>query len=500
MSTTVLTDPPKPGRLLTGLSSEDLRALARSREIPNRWGVAVYHSKISSRSARRTFVVKRPTPEQEALLHQVRQHLASTELVCLDRQIGAGTGQTFSFRYYVTRPYAHLAYMMHRNLFEPRRPFDDPDVVVVQVPEWPEIHIFVHPTDDGRVFTWVLGSDYYGEGKMGGLRAAMHVLRDFRGGLGLHAGSKVYRLKADGQMRELGVLIFGLSGTGKTTITIHDHGLQPPEGITILQDDINFLMPATRCYGTEESFYIKTDGLSSQPTLLEAVRRPEVICENVWVDPDGNIDFDNQTISTNGRAIVPRHAIPHTAATIDMEKVDVILFNTRRYDLPPIGRLTSPAQMAAVLMLGESTITSADDPTRVGQSQRVVAFDPFVLTEPHRQGNVFYDLIKDRPIQALVVNTGKIGGMEQGIKITPEVTMACIEAALRGQVEWRYDPDLGYERAVAADGVDLRPYDPDVVYGRQRFRELMAALREERRQWLSRFPGLYPDILQAMGS
>ena len=498
MAHAIFSDPPRAGRLLTGLDADQLRDLARAREVPNQWGVAVYHSKVSSRSARRTFLVERPTAEHESLLRQVRQHLAGQELVCLDRQIGAGTGESFTFRYYVTRPYAHLAYMMFRNLFAPRRPVEHPDIVVVQVPEWPEICILVHPSEDGRMYTWVMGSDYYGEGKMGGLRAAMHILREFRGGLGLHAGSKLYHLRDNGRLRSVGVLIFGLSGTGKTTITVNDHGLKAPEGITILQDDINFLMPGTRCYGTEESFYIKTDSLSSQPELYRAVQRPEVICENVWVNPDGTIDFDNQTISTNGRAIVPRRAIPHTADTIDMDRVDVILFNTRRYDLPPIGRLTSPAQMAAVLMLGESTITSADDPTRVGESLRVVAFDPFILTEPHRQGNVFYQLIKDRPIQAFVVNTGKIGGMEEGIKITPEVTLRCIEAALRGKVEWRFDPDLGYERAVQVEGVDLRPYDPDRVYGRERFAQLMRALREERRQWLSRFPGLYPEIRQAI--
>jgi len=76
----------------------------------------------------------------------------------------------------------------------------------------------------------ILGSDYYGESKMAGLRMAMHIMREERGGIGLHAGSKIYRVKnAQGQLTERGALIFGLSGTGKTTISVNSHNLVAPE-------------------------------------------------------------------------------------------------------------------------------------------------------------------------------------------------------------------------------------------------------------------------------
>jgi phosphoenolpyruvate carboxykinase (ATP) len=111
------------------------------------------------------------------------------------------------------------------------------------------------------------------------------------------------------------------------------------------------------------------------------------VIENVWVDDDGNVNFHNHAISTNGRVIVPWDAMPNPWDCIDLEKVDMIFFNMRRYDIPPVVRLSSPEQGAAYLMLWESIITSAEDPSRVGQVRQVVGFDPFVVDNPHVNGN-----------------------------------------------------------------------------------------------------------------
>ena len=75
------------------------------------------------------------------------------------------------------------------------------------------------------------------------LRQAMYWIKR-RGGLGLHAGSKILRVTGpDGKLRDVGFLLFGLSGTGKTTLTLHDHGLKEPEKAIIKQDDVVLLTP-----------------------------------------------------------------------------------------------------------------------------------------------------------------------------------------------------------------------------------------------------------------
>ncbi|MBI1801553.1 MAG: phosphoenolpyruvate carboxykinase (ATP), partial [Chloroflexi bacterium] len=356
-----LTNPIKPRTLLKDLSPAELRALAWTSEIPNQWGIAVYHTRIRSRSAKHTFVVYQPTAAQEERIRKVQDYLRGQDVILVERDLVQNPECRFRTHFYVPRAYAQLAHMLSRNMFVPATP-KEPDIVVVQVPDWPELMIYIHPTPDGKVYTYVLGSDYYGECKMGSLRAAMHIMREHRGGLGLHAGSKVIQIKEHGQLVDKGALIFGLSGTGKTTITVNDHDLRSPERVVVLQDDINLLRADTFCYGTEDAFYVKTDSISSQPEILPATRRPEAIGENIYVDPNtGEIDFDNWEISTNGRAIVQRQAIANTAESIDLPRADVIFFNTRRYDIPPVGRLTSAAQAAAFFMLGESTVTSADD-------------------------------------------------------------------------------------------------------------------------------------------
>ncbi|MCX6021591.1 MAG: phosphoenolpyruvate carboxykinase, partial [Chloroflexi bacterium] len=493
----LLWDPLDTVNLWSGLGPDELQALAAPDALPNRWGITVYRSRVRSRSARQTRVVR--TPAEAPELAQVRDYLHTASLLQVERDIGQSPDNRFRVNYYVTRGFARLAHMMARNLSTPLAP-QQAEITVIQVPEWPERAIYVAPGDDGRVITWVLGSDYYGEAKMGALRAAMHLMRNHRGGLGLHAASKLFALETPDGVMTRGALIFGLSGTGKTTISAADHGLAAPEGVSLLQDDIVMLLPSGYAYGTEESFYIKTDSVTQQPGLLQAAHVPVAIAENAWVTPEGDLDFDNWELTANGRAIIPRWAIPNTGRSIDLPHTDAVFFNTRRYDLPPIGRLTSPEQAAAFLMLGESTYTSADDPTRAGQAQRVVAFDPFILDEPHRQGEFFANFLRSHPdVQVYLLNTGRVGGMEQGVKITPDVTFQAVEAAMRGQVQWRHDAALGYDTAVSLPGVHLDAFDPYRIYGADTYRRMMAELTAERRAWLAQFTELDPAIRDALG-
>jgi len=373
---------------------------------------------------------------------------------------------------------------------------DGADIVTVVVPEWHQRKVLVFPSH--RV-TLILGIDYYGESKMATLRMAMHIAREDLRGLGLHAGSKIVTLRGDsGELAEKGMLVFGLSGTGKTTITTADHGLVSPEGVEVLQDDINILMPDGQAFGTENNFYIKTDNVSKQLPLLGAAQDPRAILENVWVDDDGNVNFDNHAITTNGRAIVPRGSIPNTSARIDLPRVDVICFNMRRYDIPPVGRLVSAEQAAAYFMLGESTVTSAEDPARVGQAKRVVGFDPFVVDHHYKNGNRLLQILRDNPhISCYVLSTGRVGGQD-GANITPEVTFGCIEGILRGSLTWRYDDVLGYEVPANLPVSNAEALDPATYWSRDDYARLIGALRAERRDYLATFSGLAPAIVHAV--
>lgn len=472
----------------------ELRELAKKDEVPNRYGIPVYHSKIKSRSAPFTEYHDTVTPDLEKLFQDVLDSYRSRQMIKVERNIGQASENLFRQVYIVPVEYARLAFMMTHNNFDPVGN-KEPDIFIAAFPDWPQRRILVFPN---LHFTMILGSDYYGESKMAGLRMAMHIMREERGGIGLHAGSKIYHVKdSHGELTEKGTLVFGLSGTGKTTICVNCHKLQPPEGVEILQDDINMLTVRGNSFGTEKNFYVKTDSVNSTPELKEACLSSDAILENVYVSPEGEIDFDNMSISTNGRAVINRKHIPNTSDRIDLPQVNFFLFNTRRYDIPPVGRLTSPAQAAAFFMLGESTITSADDPNRVGETTRVVGFDPFIINEPAKSGNRLYEILKNHPIDVYIVNTGKVGGLD-GIKITPEVTLKIVENIARGNIQWQYNDDLGYDIPTDMPDLDLAPFDPYTIYGKDKFHHMMEELREDRRKHLAKFDKLYPEIRESI--
>jgi phosphoenolpyruvate carboxykinase (ATP) len=480
--------------LLRDLTEEELRHLGATDIVPNNRNAALYVTRIRSRSAAFTENIYDIDEGTISLLEQVWGYLRWQQLIRVSARIGSPEGSPLKANFYVPRRFARLAHMFHGNFF-PQVDEDFADMVTVAVPEWHQRKVLVFPRL--RV-TYILGSDYYGEAKMATLRMAMHIAREELNGIGLHAGSKMVRLQCPEGPKELGILVFGLSGTGKTTITTADHGLSEPEGVEVLQDDINLLLSDGRALGTERNFYIKTDNVSKQPPLFAAASDSRAILENCWVDDDGDVNFDNHAISTNGRAVVPRDAIPNTSGRIDLDHTDILLFNMRRYDIPPIGRLVSPEQAAAYFMLGESTITSAEDPSRVGQAKRVVGFDPFVVDQPQKNGNRLLQILRDNPkIQCYVMSTGRVGG-NQGVNITPEVTFGCIEAALRGQLKFRYDDILGYEVPEGYPIEGGERFDPYRTWEREAYKKLIGDLRRERREYLSRFSGLAQEIVTAV--
>ncbi len=492
----------KLGEVLENPSAEELRELARGEELTTEFGSPAYITKVRSRSAKFTQIVyEEPTPEQAELIERVQAYLKGRKVIRVDRTMCQHPQAKLHCRLYVTAEFARLAYMWHEMLFPPEEPAGEPDLLTVDVPEWPERHVLVDPDS---LTTYILGTDYAGEVKKSFLRMAMYVAK-LRGGLGLHAGSKLIRVHdVNGKLVERGALFFGLSGTGKTTLTCHHHFLDDSrgEGVVIRQDDVVLLQPDASCYGTEENFYIKTEGLEphDQPVLYRAAVSPNAILENVWVDPKtGRVDFLNYELTSNGRCLVRRRELAYTDEEIDLPRADLIIFITRRYDIaPPVARLT-PEQAGAFFMLGESIETSAGDPTRAGLSLRVVGTNPFIIGSEAEEGDIFMRILRENPSsQCFVLNTGWVGGKGRGEKITVLDSTEIIKQLARGAVSWRVDPDWGYEVPEEIEGLDIERFDPRRFYSPREYRELVERLRQERREWLARFPGLEPAIANAI--
>ncbi|MFH1685633.1 MAG: phosphoenolpyruvate carboxykinase (ATP) [Candidatus Micrarchaeota archaeon] len=476
-------------------SEDELREMAKGEGKETRFGSVCYKTKLKGRSAKHTQVIEgKATEEQVRTIQKVVEYVANKKLIQLDRQMCLT--KPFLCRAYVSAEYAHIAQMWGMMLFKEVK-IDHPDFITVQIPEWPETKIICEPKDK---ITFILGSDYTGELKKANLRLAMFAAKQ-RGGLGLHAGSKLIRVIADnGELQEKGVLLFGLSATGKTTLTCHHHWLDAlkREGVAIRQDDVVLLDKDSSAIGTEKNFYIKTDGLEAenQGVLYEAAIGKSALFENVAVLPDGTIDFFDTTDTANGRAVVPRNEMRHTDLDIDLPKTDIVLFITRRNTIvPPVARL-SAEQGAAFFMLGESIGSSASD-VDPGKTRRVVGTNPFIIGPLHEEGNRFYEILKRNPhIKCFLLNTGKIGegGLKETEKITVRDSASIIREIARESIKWKKDPNWGYEVMESCPGIDISRLEPTDHYSSEDYQKLTQELKDERQEWLHRFKGLKKEI------
>jgi phosphoenolpyruvate carboxykinase (ATP) len=341
-----------------------------------------------------------------------------------------------------------------------------------------------------------------GEVKKAHLRMAMWLAKQ-QGWLGLHAASKLIKIKtASGKIVDKGAILFGLSGTGKTTLSCHNHGLSGDEGVTIRQDDVVLMRGDGFCFGTEDNFYLKTEGLEpkGQPLLYKAAISPNAVFENVHVAEDGKVDFLNYSVTSNGRGVVFRSDMkPYSDGEIDLPRTDMLIFIIRRRDIvPPVARLNHE-QAAAMFMLGESVETSAGDPTQAGKALRVVGTNPFIVGPAEEEGNIFLKLLESNPsAECFALNTGRVGGKD-GENITVVDSANIVKQIARGAISWVKDPNWGFEVPEKVEGMDYSKFDLKRFYTDEQLKEHVKKLKQERREWLGQFKSLKPEIAASLG-
>jgi len=414
-----------------------------------------------------------------------------------------------------------IAYAWATLLAPPRKKPKEPKLYFVMISEWQakDMQTLVFPEIG---VTYALGTNYIGECKKAFLRMAMWHAKK-RGMLGLHAGSKIIRARdaKTGKIKEYGALIFGLTATGKTTHTCHEHGLAGPgEGVKIVQDDVVFMKSDCSALGPEKAYYLKTEGLNpkTQPLLYQAATKRNTILENVMVDYRGNVDFDDLTLTGNGRGVIPRENFPkrYVSKSLDLPPVDkldglLIFVITRRNTVVPIVSKLTPKQAAAAFMLGESVESTGGDPTRIGESVRTVGTNPFIIGDESEEGNRFYEFIKKYPkVQCYLLNTGGVGEImektEDGTKVVKQRTLrveipemaSIIRGIARGAIEWKKEPHFGTLVPKKVEGVNMTKFSLSKFYSKKQIDAYVTKLKEERIEWLSRFKSLNPMIVDAV--
>ncbi len=501
--------PVQASQMIVNPSLKQLREMASTEEKTTCYGSASFVSKVRSRSAKSTYILDGdylgvdqhgiPLVKEKEIASRVYEYLRKKEVISLTRKLGNNPNFDLNCRLYITKEYARLAFMWHSMLFDPDLTKPEPDLISIHVPEWPERVIFVHP-DAG--ITFILGSDYFGEDKKSFLRMALYMWKK-RGGLGFHAGSKVLRVRtAKGALEDIGFILFGLSGTGKTTLTIHDHGLKGEETVFIRQDDMVMMDERGYCFGTENGFYIKTEGLEpSQKVLYDAATSPNAILENIKVSEDGSVDFTNNELTSNGRAVIKRCEVANTDNRVDLDKANRIIFITRRDDIIPTVAKLNAEQAAAYFMLGESIETSAGDPTRAGESKREVGTNPFMIGKESEEGNRLLGILRKNPdIECYLLNTGSVGkgGKIPFEKISIKISTALMKHIAIGDIKWTTDPDWHYQVPVEMPEIDIARYNPVNYFDKSEYQNRVSKLRTERLCWLNKYKGLKEEIIDAI--
>ena len=499
-----LPDPTTADHVTYNPSFSELREYSSNLETTTEFGAPSYVSEYRSRSADRTSnAVDDAFDETDVDVFETAIDWVtdpSNDVLCVDRVVGRHEDVSAVCRLYLPEEYGRIA-LAWAKLLDPVPEVGgsdtevEPDFVTVQLPDArdePEIRIL---PEEG--LTAVLGSDYTGEAKKSFLRLYMYHAKQ-AGGLGLHAGSKRVALDDENGSREVGQLFLGLSGTGKSTLTSHGLWLEDPEGAEMLQDDVCALLPSGTVAGSEGGgLYIKTLGLDAdeQPELYDAATDEGAVLENVAVDPDdGTVHFDEPRYGRNARAVIRRDHLESSADDIDLPRVDQVFFITRNPLMPPIAKLTKP-QAAAAVLLGESVETSAGDPSRIGQSIRVVGTNPFIVGSKGEEGNRFRALIEDLDVDCFVINTGVVG-TDDPVDVGVEETVAILDGAARGSIEWAKDDTHGLTVPTHVPEIDIDGFA--VADHVDDFEAAHDDLRAERRAYLSQFEDLDEAIVDAV--
>ena len=256
-------------------------------------------------------------------------------------------------------------------------------------------------------------------------------------------------------------LFFGLSGTGKTT-------LSADSARTLIGDDEHGWSD-NGIFNFEGGCYAKTIRLSprAEPEIHQACRTWGTVLENVVLDDVRQPDFDNDRYTENGRAAYPLHYIPNASETGMAGQPDNVIFLAADAFgvLPPIARLTPEQAMYHFL----SGYTAKVAGTEKGITEPVATFSacfgaPFMPRHPAVYGEMLRARLARTGAACWLINTGWTGGpYGEGYRMPIRDTRALLHAALDGalnKVTFRADPWFGFQVPVEAPGVDAKLLNP----------------------------------------
>jgi len=407
---------------------------------------------------------KPTTPEVwNDLKELVAKQLSGKRLFVVDTFCGANADTRLKVRFIM-----EVAWQAHfvKNMFirpteEELKSYGEPDFVVMNGskttnPKWKEHGL------NSEVFTvfnltekmQVIGGSWYGGEMKKGIFAMMNYYLPLRGMASMHCSANVGE---DGDT----AIFFGLSGTGKTTLSTD------PKRQLIGDDEHGWDNDGV--FNFEGGCYAKTINLDkeAEPDIYRAIKR-DALLENVTVDANGKIDFTDKSVTENTRVSYPIYHIDNIVKPVSKAgpAKKVIFLSADAFGvLPPVSKLTKAQTEYHFLSGFTAKLAGTERGVTAPQPTFSACFGKaFLSLHPTKYGEELVKKMEANGAEAYLVNTGWNG---TGKRISIKDTRGIIDAILNGDIEkaeTKMIPVFNLAVPTSLPGVDPKILDPRDTY------------------------------------
>ena len=432
----------------------------------------------TGRSAADKFIVRDATTEEniwwdnnkalspqhfETLLQDFLAHAEGRQLIAQDLFAGADARHRLNARIYTELAW-HALFINHMLIVPSaaEREGFEPEFMVINLPSFradPARHGCRSETviacDFTRRLVLIGGSSYAGETKKSVFGYLNYVLPG-RGVLPMHCSANE---TTDGSES---AVFFGLSGTGKTTLSADPRR-------TLIGDDEHGWSP-DGIYNFEGGCYAKTVKLTeeAEPEIWRATNHFATVLENVILHPETREpDYDDISLTENTRSAYPLSYIANASRTgkAGHPRNIVMLTTDAFWVLTPIAKLSPEQAMYHFLSGYTAKVAGTEKGVSGVQATFSTCFGaPFMPRHPSVYGNLLLELIGKHGVDCWLVNTGWTGGKYGvGQRMPLKFTRALLDAALSGKLKdasFRRDPMFGFEVPTAMEGLPPHILDP----------------------------------------
>ena len=371
----------------------------------------------------------------DALYKKVTAHLSNKEVFVRDAYVCADANYKLNVRVVTETPWANLfCYNMFLRPTEQELESFTPEWTVVCAPSFE-----ANPAVDGtrqsnfaildftKKIALIGGTGYTGEMKKGIFSALNFILPVYKNTLPMHCSANVGK---NGDT----AIFFGLSGTGKTTLSAD------PERKLIGDDEHGWTNENT-VFNFEGGCYAKVINLSeeNEPDIFRAITRGAILENVVFKAGSNEVDFDDVSITQNTRVSYPiTHIDNIQPGSIGKNPKNIFFLTADSFGIiPPISKLT-PGQAAYHFISGYTAKVAG---TEAGVTEPQPNFSacfgaPFMPLHPTKYAEMLSKKMKDANVTVWLINTGWTGGAYgTGSRMKLKYTRAMITAALNGELD-----------------------------------------------------------------